>query len=161
MKQLITLLMTFTFIGCEKCDDETKRFNAELFPTKRKTFYDWDRISEFEGSTFYLEVGTQYFKCEATTGQEELDLNTVDLKMDNNVIVGSDTILHGVNLLKEPRLFELLKIRKETDAFFNSPQYLIQMNNDSLNMKGNYTFKFSGVTVSGAEIEDSTVVLIK
>ena len=55
MRTLVTiLLMQLLFVACDKCDDESKRFNSELFPTERRTYYDWDKVTEVTGDTIFL-----------------------------------------------------------------------------------------------------------
>jgi len=157
---MILLLCEFGFIACDKCNDKTKNFNAELYPTIRRTFYDWDKVNEVSGDTIYFGIGTEYFVCEAT-GEEELKSEPVKFYTDREITVGIDTILPKTNLLDETMISDYISFYKETDAFFNSPQYLIRIDNKNLKLHDYYTFYFKGFTVSGAEINDSTIVYIK
>lgn len=157
---MIILLSGFGFISCDKCKNETKYFNAELYPTIRSTFYDWDKVNQVTGDTIYFGIGTEYFVCEAT-GQEELKSEPVEFYTDREIVIGNDTIQPKTNLLDENVISDYISFYKETDAFFNSPQYLIQLDNKNLRLHDYYTFYFIGFTVSGAEINDSTIVYIK
>lgn len=162
MRTLGTILIVqLLFVACDKCEDESKRFNPELFPTERKTYYDWDRLSEVTGDTIFFGVGTEYFKCEATIGQEELLSTESEFISNRDFILNSDTIFAGQNLLEEELLEPYVRISKDEDAFFNPPQYIITIQKNNLSLEGYFTFMFRGVTVSGVEIIDSTIVKIK
>lgn len=158
---LNALLVLFA-ISCTDCKDEPKTFTPELFPTVRRTFYDWDKVDQLSGDTIYFGVGTKFFTCKYG-GQEELEFESepIEFYTDQEIIIGNDTIFPMVNLLKENKLRNYICIKKETDAFFNSPQYLIQLDNKNIKLHDYYTFYFKGFTVSGAEIKDSTIVFIK
>jgi len=157
---LSTIFSICLFVSCDKCKDETKHFNSELYPTVRKTFYDWDKVSQVSGDTIFLGIGTEYFVCDAG-GQEELNKEPKEFYTDREIVIGDDTILPMTNLLTENLISSYIDFYKETDAFFNSPQYLVQLDNKSLKLNDYYTFYFKGFTVSGAEINDSTIVYIE
>lgn len=157
---IILLLCGFGFNSCDKCRDKPKHFKAELYPTIRKTFYDWDIVNEVSSDTIYFGIGTEYYACDAIL-REELRSEPVEFYTDREIIVGNDTIKAKANLLDENIISDYISFYKETDAFFNSPQYLIKMNNMNLKLHDYYTFYFKGFTVNGAEINDSTIVLIK
>ena len=160
IKILISLLCGFGFISCDKCKDKTKHFNAELYPTIRRTFYDWDKVNQVSSDTIYFGIGTEYFVCE-TTGEEELKSEPVEFYTDREIVIGNDTIQPKTNLMNENKISDYILFYKETDAFFNSPQYLIRLNNKILKLRDYYTFYFKGFTVTGVEIRDSTIVKIE
>lgn len=153
-------LCGFGLFSCDECEDDTKLFQAELYPTIRSSFYDWRNVNHVSGDTIYFGVGTEFMVC-WTRGQEELASDPIEFFTYREIVFDSDTIQPLVNLLNDPRVKDYMVFYKETDAFFNSPQYLIRVDNKSLKLKDYYTFYFKGYSVSGAEINDSTIVYVE
>lgn len=158
--RLFLLVCIAGLASCERCEDKTKRFKPDLFPTVRKTFHDWERVEYLTGDTIYFGVGTGYSICDAF-GQEELNSEPVEFYTDRYIVIDSDTIPARTNLISDSRMANHIFFYKETDAFYNSPQYLIRLDNKELKLKDYYTFYFKGYTKSGAEINDSTIAYIE
>lgn len=158
--RFLLLIFILGLISCDKCQDKTKHFYAELFPTVRKTYYDWEKVEYLTGDTIYFGVGTEYFVCNAK-GEEELKSTPIEFYSDRYIVINSDTIPSKTNLFLDGRIMNHIFFYKKTDAFFNSPQYLIRIDNKVLRLKDYYTFYFKGFTKSGVEINDSTIVYIK
>ena len=158
---ILTAALVPLVLSCDKCEDETKDYNPELYAAKRRTFYDWDKLQEVKGDTLFLGVGTEFITCSFTSGQDELVLSDVELTTSRTIITETDTIQSDTDLLNDERLTDYIRIYKETDAFFNSPQYIIEIKSTDLNMNGFYAFKFNGLTCDKALIIDSTIVEIK
>jgi len=161
MKTLISILICgISLIACDKCKDETKRFRAELYPAIQKTSNDWAKVSHVSSDMIFFGIGTKYFVCDAT-GQEELNSGPYEFYTDREIIIGNDTIPPKTNLIDNVIIAGNISLYKDPEAFYNSPQYLIQVNNQVLNLSEYYTFNFKGFTVSGVEIIDSTIVKIE
>lgn len=155
----MVLLCGGGFMACDNCDD-AKQFTADLYPAVQRTTYDWERVSHVSGDVVYFGVGTEYTRCDAS-GEEALRTDPRSFYADRDIVFEGETIAARTNLLSEPDLRDHVICREDSDAFFNSPQYLIQMKRQKLDLKGYYTFYFRGVTISGVEIRDSTIVYIQ
>jgi hypothetical protein len=160
LKIFLFIFIALILASCIDCSDDKKYFRGELYPAYRVTLYDWEKVSYVTGDKIYIGIGTEYTKCGAS-GQEELCAYPIEFYTDREIIVGYDTIASNVNLLTDKIMASYMFFFKDTIAFFNSPQYLILLDNKSLELKDYYTFYFKGYTVSGEEIADSTIVFVQ
>lgn len=164
IRAIISLLLTFAFtISCDKCKDKTKYFHAELYPAKRNTNYDWnwEKVYQASGDVISFGIETGYNVCEAY-GAEELNSSPYEFYTDRAIVIGNDTILPKTNLLAEKKCADYILLNKnETSTFYSEPQYVIQIDNKTFKLKDYYTFYFRGYTLSGAEINDSTIVYVE
>lgn len=160
---LIIFLLGILIVSCDKCDDKTKKFQAELYPAIRNTDYDWywEKVFEVSDETIYFGIETGYYECEAY-GAEELNSELPEFYTDREIVIGEDTIFSMTNLFKDDKWADCLILNKnETTSIYSRPQYILQLNNKTLKLHDYYTFYFKGYTVSGAEIYDSTIIYIK
>jgi hypothetical protein len=83
----------------------------------------------------------------------------IGFSTDRPIVVNADTIPAKTNLMKDNRILCYIDFSKNEEDFYNC-QYVIRVNNIILGLKNYYTFYFKGVTESGYEINDSTIVYI-
>lgn len=156
---MIVILSVIVCSSCDKCEDETKQFTAEFYPAIKRSTNNWDKTSHVSGGTIYFGISSRYYICEAV-GFEEMNPNPIVFYTDREIVIGTDTISPNSNLMYDERTLDLIFFYKDSGLFSNGPQYLIQLNNDTLNLHDYYTFYFSGFTESGYKINDSTIVHI-
>ena len=170
MKHLLLFLaLTILLCACEKERDRDgpRDWYTQLSVVKRRTFYDWDKITQVHSDTVHFGIGVEFLykgESRAMYGliDGELEISRSKFYTDREIIVDNDTIPKSSNLLFDTRLAPYLSFYKEGDAEYNFPQYLVALNNRSRFLNGDYTFYFEGITTEKPyPFTDSCIVRIQ
>lgn len=163
-KELILIFFVFLSLLCACTKKKFKSYESNFYPISLNKFNSWDETRYIKSDT----ISFRLFSYRDLTDYHEfemLDLSGIELYSDKNIYVNDDTIKKGENIFYklfsyDPAMITLtqqMRNKKESQLYYHLLFHKTNIAN--LKLKNDYyTFYIKSHTVTGFEINDSTIV---